>query len=68
MKKFGSEIYAAVRSGRLQQPFNAAMVKLACPGWAERTYHTFLGKHAKGNGKTSKLFARVVRGFYELPH
>ena len=38
MKTFASQIYAAVHSGRLTQPFNAAMVRKACPGWAERTY------------------------------
>jgi hypothetical protein len=32
MKRFGSEIHAAVKSGKLIQPFNAAMVKQACPG------------------------------------
>jgi hypothetical protein len=38
MKTFASQIYAAVHTGRLTQPFNAAMVRKACPGWAERTY------------------------------
>ena len=66
MKEFGSEIYAAVRSGKLAQPFNAAMVKRACPGWAEGTYHTFLGKHAVGNNQTTELFVRVGRGEYRL--
>jgi hypothetical protein len=27
MKEFASEIYAAVRSGRVAQPFNSVMVK-----------------------------------------
>jgi len=66
MKEFGSAIYAAVRSGKLAEPFNAAMVKIACPGWAERTYYRFLSKHAKGNGKTTELFIRVGPGFYKL--
>jgi hypothetical protein len=66
MKEFGSEIYAAVRSGKLREPFDAAMVKRACPGWAARTYHTFLGKHAVGSGKTTELFLRVERGQYRL--
>jgi hypothetical protein len=66
MKEFGSEIYAAVHSGKLAEPFNAAMVKRACPGWAERTYRTFLGKHAVGNGQTTELFVRVGRGLYRL--
>lgn len=66
MKEFASEIYAAVRSGKLAQPFNAAMVKRACPRWAEGTYHTFLGKHSVGNGHTTELFVRVGRGEYRL--
>jgi len=65
MKEFGSQIYAAVRAGRLAEPFNAAMVKRACPGWANGTYHTFLGKHAVGNGNTTELFVRVGRGLYK---
>jgi hypothetical protein len=59
MKEFGSEIYAAVRSGRL-------MVTKACSGWAGRTYSTIPGKHAVGNGKTTELFVRVLRGWYRL--
>jgi hypothetical protein len=66
MKKFASQIYAAVQSGRLAEPFNAEMVKLACPGWAEKTYHVFLGKHAVGNRATTELFERVATGFYRL--
>jgi hypothetical protein len=66
MREFGSDIYTAVRSGKLAQPFNSAMVKQACPGWAEATYHTFLGKHAVGNGRTTELFVRVGRGQYRL--
>jgi hypothetical protein len=66
VKVFGSQIAAAVRSGRLAEPFTAAMVKRACPGWADRTYHVFLPKHAKGNGRTTELFIRVGRGFYRL--
>jgi hypothetical protein len=64
MKSRGSEIYSAVRSGALAEPFNVAMLRRACPGWPEGTYHTFLGKHAEGNGKTTELFVRVRRGFY----
>jgi hypothetical protein len=66
LKEFASEIYSAVRSGKLKQPFNAEMVKAACPGWADRTYHTFLGKHAVGNGNTTELFVRVAVGSYRL--
>jgi hypothetical protein len=66
MKSFASEIYAAVRSGRLREPFTAATVKQACPGWADRTYHVFLSKHAEGNGTTTELFVRVARGAYRI--
>lgn len=67
MKEFASEIRAAVRSGRLTEPFDAAAVKQACPGWAERTYHAFLPKHALGNpGKNTELFVRVDIGRYRL--
>lgn len=66
MKEFGSQIFGAVGLGGLAQPFNAQMVKRACPGWANRTYHTFLSKHAVGNGTTTELFVRVKRGFYRL--
>ena len=66
MKQFASEIYAAVRSRRLAEPFTAAMVKPACPGWADRTYGVFLAKHAEGNGRTTELFVRVAPGSYRL--
>jgi hypothetical protein len=67
MKEFGSEIYEAVRSGTLNEPFNAAMVKKACPGWADRSYRTFLAKHAVGNpDSNTELFVRAGRGFYKL--
>jgi hypothetical protein len=65
MEDFASEIYAAVKAKRLTEPFDADSVKRACPGWAERTYHVFLGKHAVGNpGKNTELFVRVAPGRY----
>jgi hypothetical protein len=66
MKKFATQIYNAVKAGRLAEPFNAAMVKRACPGWAEKTYTVFLSKHAVGNGSTTELFVRVSPGLYRL--
>jgi hypothetical protein len=66
MKELATEIYAAVRSGKLEQPFNGAALREACPGWADHTYFTFLGKHALGNGKTVELFIRVGRGLYKI--
>ncbi len=69
MKAFATEIFEAVRCGRLSEPFDANAVKRACPGWANRTYHVFLGKHAVGNpGHNTELFARVSPGLYRLPN
>ena len=65
MKDFASEIYAAVKAKRLAEPFDADAVKRACPGWADRTYHVFLAKHAVGNpGENTELFVRVTPGRY----
>lgn len=64
MKEFATEIYTRVRTGKLVEPFDAATVKRACPGWADRTYHVFLPKHVVGNGNTTELFIRVGRGLY----
>jgi hypothetical protein len=67
MKQFATEIRDAVRSRRLVEPFNAASVERACPGWAKRTYRVFLPKHAVGNpGKNTALFVRAARGNYRL--
>jgi hypothetical protein len=66
MRAFATEVYNAVKAGKLLQPFNAAMAKDACPGWANRTYHTFFGKHSVGNGEETELFVRLRRGFYCL--
>jgi hypothetical protein len=68
MKEFAAQIFAAVQSGRLSEPFGPETLKRACPGWAERTYRTFLPKHAEGNGQTTELFVRVDRGLYKLKH
>lgn len=64
MKEFATEIYMRVRTGKLAEPFDAAAVKRACPGWADRTYHVFLPKHAVGNGNATELFIQVGRGLY----
>jgi hypothetical protein len=67
MKQFASEIVAAVKRGRLREPFNAEDVKRACPGWGDHTYGVFLPKHAVGNpGKNTELFVRVSQGSYKL--
>jgi len=67
MKEVGTDIYEAVHSGRLTQPFSASSVREACPHWMRRTPSTFLAKHAVDNpGKNSELFVRVARGLYRL--
>ena len=67
MKAVATEIYEAVRQGRLSEPFDAKAVRRACPGWANRTYFVFLSKHVVGNpGNNTELFIRVRRGFYRL--
>ena len=65
MKEFGSQIYAAVKAGRLAEPFSPDDVRRACPGWATTTYTVFLSKHRAGNpGKDTELFERVAAGRY----
>ncbi len=60
-------IVKAVDSGSLKEPFKAADMKAACPGFADRTYWRFLSKHSKGNpGDDTELFERVARGRYRL--
>ena len=67
MKEFASEIYAAVRSKRLTEPFDGNAVRRICPGWADRTYHVFLPKHAVGKpGNNTELFVRVAPGQYQI--
>jgi hypothetical protein len=66
MKKFATQIYDAVKAGKLAEPFDAAMVRRACPGWSEKSYGVFLSKHADGNGANTELFARVRPGYYRL--
>jgi hypothetical protein len=65
VKDFASQIYAAVRRGRLVEPFGPNDVQRACPGWAPKTYTVFLSKHRVGNpGKTTELFERAAPGLY----
>ncbi len=67
MKEFASEIYAAVHSGKLAEPFTAGTAKSACPGWSDRTYHNFFNKHRVGNPTgTTQLFVRIARGKFTL--
>lgn len=67
MRAFASEIYAAVRSGKLSQPFTAKSAKLGCPGWADGTYKVFFNKHRVGNPSgTTELFVRVAPGRFRI--
>jgi hypothetical protein len=67
MKAFASEIYAAVKSGKLKQPFNAQSAKRACPGSGENTYLNFFSKHCVGNPSgTTELFVRLAPGQFRL--
>ena len=64
---FASEVYAAVRSGKLSQPFCAETVKRACPGYTEGTYRNFFNRHRGGNpGGTAELFVRRAVNRFEI--
>ena len=59
-------IVAAIRAGRLQEPFTKADFRNACPDFGEGTYNAFLDKHARGNpGDNSELFVRVGPGKFK---
>lgn len=65
--RFIAEIRNAVKRGRLKEPFTPEDVRRACPGFAPRTYNTFLPKHRRGNpGGDTELFIRVTEGKYKL--
>lgn len=62
-----SATVAAVRAGRLTEPFSQRDFRRACPGFAEGTYRVFLNKHRRGNpGGNSELFERVSPGRFRL--
>ena len=67
MSKFVSDIRDARRDGRLAKCFNPKDVEVACPGWAEKTYHVFLPKHRRNNpGGYTVYFERHNDGSYSL--
>jgi hypothetical protein len=66
LRKFATQVYEAVKAGKLAEPFDATMVRRACPGWSEKSYGVLLSKHAVGNGANTELFARVRPGYYRL--
>lgn len=62
-----SKIIDAIKSGDLKEPFASKDFCGACPGFAQGTYKTFLGKHRVGNpGHNSELFKRVGVGRFKL--
>jgi len=63
MKRLATQIYKAVKEGRLVEPFSPKDVRTACPGWAYNTYSTFLSKHKLGNPTDTELFEQV-EGLY----
>jgi hypothetical protein len=64
---FASEVYAAVRAGKLAQPFSAETVKRACPGYTDGTYRNFFNRHRVGNpGGMAELYVRRGANRFEI--
>jgi hypothetical protein len=64
---FASEIYAAVRSGKLALPFSVEAAKRACPGYTEGTYRNFFNRHRVGNPSgMAALFVRRAWNRFEI--
>jgi len=56
-------IVAAMKSGKLREPFSKEDFERQCPGFGYGTYNAFLWKHRKGNpGGASELFEMVSSG------
>jgi hypothetical protein len=65
--RFIREIRKAVREGWLKEPFRANDVRLAVPGFADKTYNVFLPKHRIGNpDENTELFVQIKKGLYRL--
>ena len=57
----------AVEKGVLKEPFTAENVKEACPGFADKTYKSFLVHHRKGNPiNLPEYFERNAEGKFSL--
>jgi hypothetical protein len=64
---FAAEVYAAVRSGKLAQPFSIEAAKRACPGYAEGVYRNFFKRHCAGNPSgMAELFVRRAANRFEI--
>ena len=66
-QKLYHSILKAIKNGKLMEPFSSNDVKMACPGFDEKTYAVFLPKHRRGNpGNNSVLFERISKGRYKV--
>ena len=66
-QKLFLSILKAIKNGKLPEPFSSNDVKIACLGFAEKTYPVFLPKHRRGNpGNNSVLFERISKGRYKV--
>jgi hypothetical protein len=64
---FASEVYAAVRCGKLAQPFSVEAAKHACPGYTEGAYRNFFKRHCVGNPSgMAALFVRRAWNRFEI--
>jgi len=62
-----AKIKKALKKGNLSKRFDAKELELVCPGFAHRTYGSFLPKHRIGNpGKHLVHFKRYPNGKYSL--
>ena len=66
MKSLEKQVQEAIEDGTLSEPFNAAMIKAACPGWEDRTYHLFLVDYVVGVGCKTELLERVSFDMFRL--
>ena len=57
---FVNQIRAAVRSGKVKEPFKSSDFHFLTSS------PSFISKHAVGNGKYTEYFIRVGRGIYKL--
>jgi hypothetical protein len=67
MSKFVQGIRKARQRRDLPKHFRAKDVRKACPGWAYKTYSSFLPKHRRGNpGGYTAYFERHSDDSYSL--
>jgi hypothetical protein len=67
MSRLVADIRRARREGRLPERFRPNDLRIACPGWADRTYGVFLPKHRVGNpGNYTLYFVQHPDGTYSL--